>query len=287
MVTRPKARIVALLTIRNEALYLDRCLEHLFTQGIETCVIDNESTDTTVEIARRYLNRGVFRIETQPYQDYFDLVAQLRLKEKLTMDINADWFIHCDADEIREAPTPFKSLREGIMKADQEGYNAINFDEFVFLPTANDESFEGIDYVENMRFYFFFEPHRFRRVNAWKNIGQVVDLVSSGGHSANFSNRKIYPDNFILRHYIVLSRAHAIAKYGRERIYSKDEIKKRGWHYARANFNIESMCFPSPDELHQVRDGYWNKSNPLKQNPIFFPVAVDTTPLPSHHGETT
>lgn len=256
-----RMRIVALLTVRNEALYLERCLEHLFAQGIETCVIDNESTDNTLDIARKYLSRGVFRIETQPYPGYFDLVAQLRLKEKLCREINAAWFIHHDADEIREAPVPFKSLYEGIMKADQEGYNAINFDEFVFLPTADAESFEGSDYVEAMRHYYFFEPAPLRRVNAWKNNGQAVDLVSSGGHRANFDGRKIYPDNFILRHYIALSRAHAIAKYGTERIYSRAEVEQRGWHRARADANIEAMHFPSPGELHHVGDGRWNKSN--------------------------
>jgi len=262
-------RIVALLSVRNEELYISRVIEHLFTQGIEICVIDNESTDATLGIAQKYLGRGVFRIETQPFEGYFNLVAQLSLKEQLSREINADWFIHHDADEIREAPAPFKSLYEGILKADEEGYNAINFDEFVFLPTTDDDSFEGTDYVAKMRYYYFFEPAKFHRINAWKKTNLDFDLVSSGGHGVNFTDRKIYPENFILRHYVALSRAHAIAKYGSERIYSSEEMDTRGWHRARANANIEAIRFPSSGELHQVSDGQWNKSRPCTQHPIF------------------
>jgi glycosyltransferase involved in cell wall biosynthesis len=64
-------RIVALLTVRNEGLYMEKCLEHLSSQGIETCVVDNESTDDSVAITKTFLGRGVFRIERQPYGGFF------------------------------------------------------------------------------------------------------------------------------------------------------------------------------------------------------------------------
>src|SRR4029077_14897095 len=147
-------RIVALLAVRNEELYLERCLEHHFRQEIETCVIDNGSTDRTTEIARSFLDRGVIRIEQLPFSGVFELETQLRCKERLAAEIGADWFIHCDADEIRQAPKPYATLREGIEAVDRQGYNAIDFDEFVFLPTADYESFEGCDYIEAMRYYY-------------------------------------------------------------------------------------------------------------------------------------
>jgi len=66
--------VVALLTIRNEALYLEKCLEHLYQQGINTCVIDNNSTDNSLDIAKSFINRGVVQIETLPFEGYFDLI---------------------------------------------------------------------------------------------------------------------------------------------------------------------------------------------------------------------
>ena len=140
-----KFRVVALLTCRNESLYLERSLQHLYEQGIETCFIDNESTDNSLEIAKRFKRKGVFMIEKQPFPGYFDLVEQLKIKERLISEIDSDWFIHHDVDEIREAPSPFINLKEGIFEADKRGFNAINFDEFVFIPSSFDENYERKD----------------------------------------------------------------------------------------------------------------------------------------------
>ncbi len=60
----PRLNIVALLTVRNEELYLERCLQHLADEGINTCVIDNESTDLSLEIARAFIGRGVVAVKT-------------------------------------------------------------------------------------------------------------------------------------------------------------------------------------------------------------------------------
>lgn len=259
-------RVVALLAVRNEELYLERCLEHLFRQGIETCLIDNESTDATRSIAQRFTKRGVFRIETQRYPGYFDLVAQLRMKEELACNIDADWFIHHDADETFEAPSTYGTVLDGLIAVDRQGYTAINFDEFVFLPTLDEESYEGTDYVKAMRFYYFFQPKQLRLVRAWKKIGSSVILAASGGHSAEFPDRKIYPVNFVLRHYIVLSRAHAIAKYKYERIYSSREVDERGWHGARARFDPSRLRLPARNVLKCLDDGPWDTSQPWKQH---------------------
>lgn len=259
---KPKLRIVALLTCRNEELYIKRCLTHLHKQGIETCLIDNESTDNTVKIAKKFLRKGLFRIVTQPYPGYFDLVAQLKLKEELIKEIDADWFIHHDADEIREAPAPYKSLRKGIEEADKQCYNAINFDEFVFLPTTFEENFENMDYVKKMKYYYFFEPGPMRRINAWKNLNIEIDLINSGGHKVNFDGIKIFPENFILRHYIVLSKDHAISKYYSSRVFSMKEHKERGWHGSRMTFTPDKLNFPKKDTLKKYnKKELWDTSD--------------------------
>lgn len=258
-------RIVALLAVRNEERYMERCLAHLHAQGIETCVIDNGSTDRTLDIARGFQNRGVFRIVDFPYNGVYEWRKILELKVQLAREIDADWFIHHDADEIREAPKPFANLVEGIKDADEKGYNAINSDEFVFLPTSNDESFEGKDYVKEMKYYYFFSPSDFHRVNIWKNTGAEVDLASSGGHSVMFENRRIYPVNFILRHYILLSKQHAIEKYG-QRKFNPEELA-RGWHGERARLKPEKIRFPDRMDLKLITvEGEWDRSDPKRRH---------------------
>ena len=229
--------------------------------------MDNDSTDGTLAIARTFLGRGVFRIERAPYRGMFALHEQLRDKERLAAEIDADWYLHHDADEIREAPPPYSTLRQGIEAADRFGFNAINFDEFVFLPTSEDESFEGADYVAAMQHYYFFEPHPLARVNAWKKLaGVAVRLAESGGHSADFPGRRIFPVSFVLRHYVALSRAHAIAKYA-GRVYSRTEVADKGWHRARASFAPERLRFPPRERLKRIGPpGVWDRSDPWRRH---------------------
>lgn len=261
-------RIVALLAVRNEAHYLERCLTHLCEQGVETCLIDNESTDRTMDIAKKFSGRGIFRIETFPYRGIYEWTKILRFKSHLAQEINADWFIHHDADEIREAPKTFDTLLDGIRDADHKGYNAINSDELVFIPVSEEQNFEGKDYVQGMRFYYYFQPRPLHRVNIWKKTNSPVDLVSSGGHCAEFANRNIYPTNFILRHYLLLSKKHALEKYGK-RNYDPEELAK-GMHIKRARFRPEKVLFPGADQLKKVpANGQWDLSEPWSQHFLF------------------
>jgi glycosyltransferase involved in cell wall biosynthesis len=254
-------RVVAILAVRNEELYIEGCLEHLYQQGIETCVIDNDSTDSTVAIAKRFYGRGVFRIEHVPFLGHYDWVALLKRKETLAREIKAEWFIHHDADEMREAPAPFGTLRDGLIAADAAGATAVNFDEFVFLPLEH-EDFVGVDYFSAMRRYYHFSPRPLNHVKAWKNLHEPVNLVDSGGHDVEFPGKVVYERNFILRHYIFLSKAHALKKYG-ERRYSEQEVQERGWHGWRAGFRISWLQLPGPTELEFMNDqDSWRTDRP-------------------------
>lgn len=254
-------RIVALLAVRNEELYLQRCLQHLSKQYIDVCLIDNGSTDRTLAIAEGFLNRGVFRIEHIPYHGVYEWERILRHKSRLAQEIDADWFIHHDADEVREAPARFRNLNEGISFVDRAGYNAINSGEFVFVPMNEEQAFEGTDYIHEMKDYYYFHPRDLHRVNIWKKTDKNVDLA--GGHSVKFEGRRVFPDDFILRHYIFLSKRHAIEKYG-QRKYDPHELAK-GLHVKRAGFTEENFQFPDKDIVRRLLcDGSWDRSSPSR-----------------------
>ncbi|WP_166206223.1 glycosyltransferase family 2 protein [Cognatiluteimonas telluris] len=257
------------MTVRNEALYLRRCLSHLLEQGIDVCVIDNDSSDGSADIVREFAGRGIF-LERYPYPGYFDLEGILRNEERLARTLDADWFMHYDADEIREAPEPFASLREAIEAADLEGFNAINFDEFLFFPTSCDERYEGTDYVAAMRRYYFFAPRENRQVKLWKRTGSPVDLVSTGGHAAVFEGRKIHPSPFILRHYVALSYSHAVEKYTRQRSYSQREVSELGWHGVRSRVRTAvDIVLPPADRMHTLVGRQFDRSRPEPKH-LFF-----------------
>jgi glycosyltransferase involved in cell wall biosynthesis len=261
-----KLRIVAILAVRNEEKYLARCLKHLRKQGVASCIIiDNGSTDRTPEIIRSFDQSFVFRTMHYPYPGYFDWEGILRLKQQLAAEVSADWFIHIDADEILESPWPGKTLVNAIGLVDRKGYNTINFNEFVFVPTHDNEQWEDCDYVSGMKNYYFFEPRPQRLLRAWKRNNASIDLASSGGHNIMFKNRKIFPESFILRHYITLSRAYMIEKYCKRK-FSPKEIEK-GWHYPRIGITPDMIQLPHKDRLKKYRNnGIWDTSEPWHEH---------------------
>jgi len=256
-------RIIALMTVRNEAMYLGVTLPHLFEQGVEVCLVDNESTDDTVRVASQFLGKGLIRVESLPFRGCFELTRILENEERLARELEADWFIHHDADEIREACSPYASLAKGIAAADDAGFTAVGFDEFVFLPVAGSgRSFEGTDFRSAMEHYYYFRPRPRHQLNAWKKSASEVDLLSNAGHCVEFEGRHIFPESFVLRHYPALSRAHLMIKYA-SRVFDRRESEERGWNQDRAWAFPDDFRLPRAEEMQRLSgEGPLSKSNP-------------------------
>lgn len=262
-------KIVALVCHRNGELYLRRLLEHVASQGVLACVIDNDSTDGSRAISAEYAERGVvIRQERLPFEGVFDVRRIMCLKERLAREIEADWFVHWDVDEIKEAPAPYATLAEGIEDVDRRGYDAIDFDEFVFVPTTDEEAYEGRDYVAEMKYYYYFKPREQHRINAWKRQPGPVDLHTFNGHRVEFPGRKLFPEPFVLRHYIALSRAHALAKYA-GRVHDAARIERTTWRDPRISFSPAKLRLVPKERLKEYRgDGSWDRSDPWKEHPL-------------------
>ncbi|WP_321277442.1 glycosyltransferase [Thiomicrorhabdus indica] len=265
---KKKFTVVALLGVRNEERYLSICLQHLYEQGIETIVIDNESTDKTVEIAESFLNKGVIGIETYPYAGYYDWEGILRFKSNLAQTIDADWFIHHDADEIRQSADPNENLLEAIQRIDRQGFNAINFREFVFVPEKSQPDEKFTDYKTQFTKAYFFEPSFPHRVNAWKKQDYPVDLYTYGGHQLNWQKMKLAPENLILRHYPYLSWQHLVHKYTQQRVYSEQEVQEKGWHGKRAGFDINAAKQVAQEYLIEPDNDGWLTNKKLTAHPF-------------------
>ena len=242
-------RVVALIAAYNEERYMTQCLEHLFRHGVEAYLIDNESTDRTVAIAEQYLGRGLIGIETMSRARGHILREKLERKEELAFTLEAEWFMHMDADEFRLPPRPDQTLAQALAEVEAQGYNAVNFLEFVFIPTQESPNHEHTRFQETMRRYYPFMPAFPHRLNAWKRQSGRVDLASSGGHRVSFPGLKMCPQSFRMRHYHFLSVEHAVAKLvGRP--YAPEELAK-GWHGWRAKLRREMIRLPSQVDLRE------------------------------------
>lgn len=263
-------RIVAILATFNEERFICGCLEHLLRHGVEVYLIDNASQDRTVALAERYLRRNIIGIETYPRDGTYNWRPLLERKAQLASELDADWFMHVDADEIRLPLRPGRTLAQEIAAADAGGYNAINFFEYTFVPTRESPDHDHADYEKTMQSYYPFLPSFPHRLNAWKKQPAPVDLASSGGHLVRFPGLRMFPESLPLRHYLFLSVAHAVRKHV-EKVYSPAELAL-GWHRARAGLRTENIVLQSAGELRRYTgDHDLDPSDPLEKHPLYCP----------------
>jgi glycosyltransferase involved in cell wall biosynthesis len=267
--SRRPLRVIALLATYNEERFVSGCIEHLVRQGVNVYMIDNESTDRTVACAQPYLGRGLIEIETLPRRGEFSLVAILERKEELAATLDADWFMHHDADEIRIAPRSDQTLVEALSEVDAAGCNAVNFLEFTFLPTVEAPEHDHPRFQETMRHYYAFFPVFPHRLNAWRRQSDRVELAWSGGHRVRFPGLRIWSESFRMRHYLFLGRAHAGEKYaGRIRTQLETERGWGGWRTTLAQGitkqHLDALPLPRQRELREyVTDDLLDPSEPL------------------------
>ncbi|MGA0332328.1 MAG: polysaccharide pyruvyl transferase family protein [Kiritimatiellia bacterium] len=244
-------RVVALIAAWNEERFIRASLIHLQEQGVEAVLLDNESTDRTVEIATEFLGKGLRSIETIPRKAHFDWKEILSIKSRLQDEIDADWFLHMDPDEFRLPPPGYARLCDWIQAADQQGYNAVDFLECTFAPCLESPDHDHPDFQQTLRWYYPFKTEQLYRLNAWKKQPGGVDLVESGGHLVSFPNLRRFPESGLMRHYLFLSEAHAVEKY-RPRSYKPEEVAL-GWHGWRAAVSDAGVCLPPAAEMRVYR----------------------------------
>ena len=252
-------RVIAIIAAYNEEDIISSVIGHLAHNGIDAYLIDNHSTDDTVKEASQWLGRGLLDIERFPQSfspghdspGLFDWSAILRRKEKLATQLSADWFIHHDADEIRESPWPGFTLKEAIRWVDKLGYNCINFQVLNFCPV--DDNFRPGDDPCN-HFTLFENAAQFDKVQlkCWKVRETQASLVTSGGHEVRFEGRRVFPISFLNRHYPIRGQRHGLKKVFAERKNRFLESERlKGWHIQYDPIKDENHNFlRDPATLH-------------------------------------
>lgn len=260
-------RVVAVLATRNEERFIAACLQNLFQQGVQVYLCDNESTDRTAEIAKRYSGAGLIGFETIQYDGTFGWERILRRKEALFRTLEADWIMHVDADEIHLPPQHHQSLVAAITEADALGYNAVEFTEFTFVPTRESPNHDHPDYLHTQRTYYPFLPRSPHCVRAFKKQDGPMEIAWSGGHLVRFSHPpRLYPQPFRMKHYLFLSAEHAARKYP-GRLYRSDEVDRLHWHGWRSRLQLEQIRLPRTDEVRTAAsDDDLDPSNPWTQH---------------------
>jgi len=227
-------RVVIFLTVYNEADIITPTLDYLISQGVQVYVIDNWSDDGTYEQAQQRSGRGVLAVERfpqpQPEQHTFSLYNLMKHVEELAQQVEADWFMHYDCDEIREACWHDVSLHDAIYHINQRGFTAIDHTVINFEPVDDDYQPQTAFAAHFFHYQFGNRPGYFRQIKAWKNLGVPVQLAEKGGHHVRFESMRVFPYKFLLRHYPLRSKAQAVAKIRQRQQQASRAERAHGWH---------------------------------------------------------
>lgn len=253
-----KTRVCAIMSAYNEADVIHESIQKLIQQEVDVYLLDNGSTDDTVEIANQFLDKGLIKVErcvfTENGKEVYDWTALLKRKEELARQLDYDWFMHVDADEIRYSPWAHRNLREGIELVDQMGFNLINFRLFNFRLTHEKSANQSIE--DALTHYSAVEQFNRMQVKVWKK-SSGIDLVSHAGHLALLPQPKIFPIRFIHKHYPVRSVEQGSRKIIKERLarYSASD-RRKGWHVQYDHMSVD---------LDQIRQELIWDTKELKQ----------------------
>lgn len=245
-------RVLAVITAYNERDILPHTVKRLLDQGVEVVVLDNWSTDGTIDIIEAAFSSQV-QVIRFPESDTgtYDWSLLLDQVEKIGRQSGADWVIHHDADEVREGPWLDMNLRDSIWNVQRRGFNAINHTVIEFRPVQGEIGVtDGSDPAECL-LWWEEDAENHAQVKAWKNVGQAVNLAATGGHEIRFAGRRIFPYRFLLRHYPLRSPDHARRKIFMDRgaRWNRKE-RSKGWHDHYDNFDRDEEFLWSKDDLH-------------------------------------
>ncbi|MEK9183541.1 MAG: glycosyltransferase, partial [Patescibacteria group bacterium] len=90
-------KLVAILRVKDEILWIRECLSKLSELADEIIVLDNGSTDGTLEVISEF-NKVVKILHTEGYHEGRDKCLLLEEAKKRT----PDWIIWIDGDEVFE-----------------------------------------------------------------------------------------------------------------------------------------------------------------------------------------
>lgn len=239
------------MATRNEGAYLANCLDNLIEQGTRYFLVDNDSDDGSIEFIRREPRyaKHLAGVRRYPFAGTFEWDGILRAIEDAAAALRPDWVILSAPDEILH-PLTDETLLEAISRLDKEGFNVINFHEFVFLPIDRDYVV-GQPGAQPLQWYYFHQLRPNQQMRARRGSLDVT-WRGTGGHGVKGDQVRLATECFALRHYIFRSQEHAYAKY-RARRFNSEELK-RNWHNDRNAQPIDRFAFPDKSELEFLSD---------------------------------
>lgn len=235
-----KARACGILFCYNEEHILKENIKHYLKQGIDLVIIDNYSTDSSMDIVKVFQDspeqypgkiRDVIRLKTRGYEWQKILKFACDYMHK---NLNHyEWILPIDSDAFFCSPVKDMSLLEFMDMVKKHGYNVIDGKLYEFYPTEKDNPkitspIERIKYykVLDQGVHFIVKHHRIFLYHP------SINFYSSSGHRCLRENRRVFDRvKFIYKHYPWVNYEQGLKKVFRDRKPRYVEREKHPtWH---------------------------------------------------------
>jgi Glycosyl transferase family 2 len=96
-------KLTMVMKVRNEIEVIESSLRYHTAQGVDFfVVIDNGSTDGTLDVLRAYRDAGLLHLMEEPGENVWQLAHEwvTRMARMAATEFDSDWVIHADGDEF-------------------------------------------------------------------------------------------------------------------------------------------------------------------------------------------
>lgn len=231
----PNPRLIMTLLVKNEADVLEHNLLFHKAMGVDGFIItDNNSTDGTSDIIRKYQEKGwVKEVICETATNYEQKVWVDRMIWKAKTVYGADWVINADADELWYAPSGNIKRELAATRA-----NVLNCTVKSVFPEEDKPFWEWrylVNAVPDASLYGLSRYSLYERQN-WKVIHRATCYlqISMGNHKVTMLPRLSASGNVRVYHYNIRGKRHFMEKMingGKQLEQHSSKHGGRHWRY--------------------------------------------------------
>jgi len=179
--------LVVISVIKNAELYIKQFIEHYFSLGVKHIfLLDNNSKDNTILIAKRYKNITIFKSKL-PYR-FFEYGLSVYLVKKFCKN---RWCLFVDIDEIFDYPySNILNLSSFLEYLNKKSYNAVILQ---MLDMFSDKEFSNFNKEENniKKTYKYYDINNIKKTNLDLYYNNLKNNYLNRKLINNISNNKI------------------------------------------------------------------------------------------------
>jgi len=231
----PSPYLMMTLLVKNEEGMLEENLQFHKSMGVDGFIItDNNSTDGTMDIIRKYQEKGwIKKVIIEKATNYEQKVWVDRMIWISKTTHHADWVINADADELWYAPSG--NLKEELSNTDS---NTLNCELRSVYPEENKPFWQWDKVVKtiinqedyNLSRYSIFERQNPKVIHRTSGYLQI----SMGNHKVTMFPQRTTSCNVRVYHYNIRGRQQFLEKMingGKQLEQRKNRHGGRHWRY--------------------------------------------------------